>query len=292
MTLPRLALAVIGDEIGPSLDEMISFCAENGVKRLDMRTVDGRNLLGMSLTEVAAIGATLEKAGIRVPTFVSPLLKWSAPGKDATASKVDFAFDPESCPSEDPLEYACDVAGVLGAQRLRIFSYLRHAGFKATDLLNAAERLMDLAGIHVTWMRLENEPVCNLGSTAELADFFRQLPDLLAIVHDARIMPILPLLDIGNSYGMGLPPTDDDIAVIAPLVDIIHLKDRRDGRAVPLGEGDIPWAYELERLLKSVKGPEVIASIETHCPREGRDATARSVDALRRIAGEIGVEIV
>ena len=37
MSLPRLALAVIGDEIGPSLDEMISFCAEHEVRRLDMR---------------------------------------------------------------------------------------------------------------------------------------------------------------------------------------------------------------------------------------------------------------
>ena len=39
MTLPRLALSVIGDEIGPSLDEMISFAHEHGLKRLDMRTV-------------------------------------------------------------------------------------------------------------------------------------------------------------------------------------------------------------------------------------------------------------
>src|SRR5471030_2393900 len=196
MTLPRLALAVIGDEIGPSLDEMISFCAENGVKRLDMRTVDGRNLLGMTLQEVATISDTLEKAGIRVPTFVSPLLKWSAPGKDIEVGKVDFAFDPGSCPSNDPLEYACDVAGVLGAPRLRIFSYLRHDGFKAPDLLKAMERLMDLSAMHVTWMRLENEPVCNLGSIAELAEFFRQLPDLLAIVHDGRFLPIDPLPDI------------------------------------------------------------------------------------------------
>jgi len=42
MILPRLALAVIGDEIGPSLAEMISFCAEHDVRRLDMRTVGGR----------------------------------------------------------------------------------------------------------------------------------------------------------------------------------------------------------------------------------------------------------
>jgi sugar phosphate isomerase/epimerase len=107
-----------------------------------------------------------------------------------------------------------------------------------------------------------------------------------------RTLPVLPLVDIGNSYTMGAPPTDADIASLAPHVDMIHLKDRRDGRTVPLGDGDIPWAHELERLLKDVRVPEVIASIETHCPQDARSATARSVAALRRIAGEIGVEVV
>ena len=63
MTLPRLALSVIGDEIGPSLEEMISFAHEHGLKRLDMRTVDGRNLLGMKKDEIIRISRALEKAG-------------------------------------------------------------------------------------------------------------------------------------------------------------------------------------------------------------------------------------
>ncbi len=288
----RLALSVIGDEISPSLRGMISFCVEHGVSRLDMRTVGGRSLLGMKLTEVAEIGARLEHAGIRVPTFVSPLLKWAASGKQSTEDKVDFAFDPRTCPVEDPLEHACDVADVLRASKLRFFSYLRHRDFKARDLLATIERLMDLSGLHVTSMRLENEPVCNLGSIPELAEFFRQLPDLLAIVHDARLLPIQPLPDIANSYAMGQPPRDADIAVLAPNVDTIHLKDWRDGRTVPFGDGDIPWAKELERLLKDVRATDVVASIETHCPQNARDATARSVAGLRRIADEVGIELV
>ncbi len=70
MTFPKLALAVIGDEVGPTLDEMISFCTENNVRRLDVRTVGGRHLLGMTLDEVATIARTIEQAGLSVPTFV------------------------------------------------------------------------------------------------------------------------------------------------------------------------------------------------------------------------------
>ena len=282
----RLALAVIGDEIGPSLPEMVSFCAENGVRRLDMRTVDGRNLLGMSLAEVDAIGRQLKAAGITVPTFVSPVLKWPAPGQLPAGGKVDFAFDPATCPTEDPLAHAFDIATVLGATKIRVFSFLRYPGFKPDDLEAAMGRLVDLSDRHDVTVEVENEPVCNIGSMPELTAYFASL-----VEPPARLRP---LVDIGNSWIMGKPPSDDDFATLGPLVDLIHLKDRdfEAKRTVPLGDGKIPWARELTRLLAHVTAPEVVASMETHCPQDGRNATAKSVAALRRIAGEIGVEIV
>lgn len=287
MTLPRLALAVIGDEIGPTLDEMISFCAENDVRRLDMRTVGGRNLMGMKLDEVAGIARTLEKAGLSIPTFVSPVLKWAMPGKEAAGGKVDFAFDPASCPSDDPLAYAFDVAIVLKARKLRVFTHLRYPGYQPFDLVPPFERLTDLAAGYSVDLEVENEPVCNVGSVADLVAFFEEFPEPLPTT-------LKPLLDIGNAWAIGAPPSDAEVDALAEHIDAIHLKDRdmTAKRTVPLGDGDIPWAEELKRLLRGVKVPEVLASIETHCPSDGRNATARSVAALRRIAGEIGVEVV
>lgn len=287
MTFPKLALAVIGDEIGPTLDEMISFCAEHDVRRLDVRTIGGRHLLGMTLDEVAAIGRTIEQAGLSVPTFVSPLLKWPMPGKEIVAGEVDFAFDPETCPADDPLAHAFDVAIVLKARKLRVFTHLRYAGYRPADLVARFERLADLAQSYSVDVEIENEPVCNVGSVAELAAFFGDYPD-------PRPLVLRPLIDIANSWSMGAPPADADIGELAPFTDAIHLKDRDTTakRTVPLGDGDIPWADELRRLLRGVKASEVLASIETHCPSDGRNATARSVAALRRIAGEIGAEVV
>ena len=307
MPLPRLALAVIGDEIGPSLSEMLSFCSENDVRRLDMRTVDGRNLLGMTLGEVDGIARRLKQAGITVPTFVSPVLKWPAPGKMPAGGKVDFAFDPTTCPAKDPLTHAFDVAVVLGATKIRIFSFLRYPGFDPEDLEDSMERLVGAGELFNIALEMENEPVCNIGSIAELAGFFRHLetreddparPRRLlpgTQIEAPQISPWLrPLVDIGNSWSIGQPPSDDEIATLGPLVDLIHLKDRdfEAKRTVPLGDGGVPWAKELTRLLRHVSAPEVVASMETHCPQDGRNATARSVAALRRIASEIGVEVV
>ncbi|MFO1081366.1 MAG: TIM barrel protein [Reyranellaceae bacterium] len=314
MTLPRLQLSVIGDEIGPTLEEMISFAHEHGLKRLDMRTVNGRNLLAMGKDEVISISRTLEKAGIRVPCFVSPLFKWPAPGQPTVAQKVDFAFDPAQIQAESLVDYAVHIAVILGAEHLRLFSYLRYDGFRPEHLGPLKPEMRKLLG-HASHydisLQLENEPVCNLGNIAELARYFRT--DHRAAIagdrhaagddledeadgDDKREEPVYlrPLVDIGNAWACGETPSDSDIATLAPLTTAIHLKDRdvAAGRTVPLGDGDVPWPAELRRLLGQVEAPEVLASIETHCPHDGRNATARSLAALRRIADEIQAEIV
>src|SRR5579862_1671424 len=145
MPFPRLALAVIGDEIGPSLDEMISFCGENDVHRLDMRTVNGRNLLGMALDEVRDIKRNLDHAGLDIPTFVSPILKWPAPRRSPPGGTADFALHPRDCPAADPLAHAFAVASILGAGHMRVFSYLRYPGYRPADLRPEIDRLLGLA---------------------------------------------------------------------------------------------------------------------------------------------------
>jgi sugar phosphate isomerase/epimerase len=308
MTLPRLQLSVIGDEIGPSLDEMISFAHEHGLQRLDMRTVGGRNLLSMKTEEVIHISRTLEKAGITVPAFVSPAFKWKAPGKSASnGGKVDFAFDPKECPVEDWVAHAMQIAVILGAPHMRIFSYLRYGGFRPADLNKLTDqlnKLLGLAGHYDITLQLENEPVCNVGNIAELAAFFaadekavqEAAPDEEEEFEDSqpRLRYLRPLVDIANAWSTGERPSDADIAVLAPFTTAIHLKDRdlTANRTVPLGDGDVPWPAELKRLLSGVETKEVLASIETHCPQDGRNATARSLAGLRRIAAEIGVEVV
>lgn len=321
MTLPRLALAVIGDEIGSSLDEMISFAQEHGINRLDMRTVGGRSLLSMTQDEVIAISHTLDKAGLIVPTFVSPVLKWPAAGKSPAGGKNHFAFDPRECPVDDPLLHTMEIAVILNALNVRIFSHLRYDGFRPSDLAAVGGQLTALLGhanhFDIT-LQLENAPGCNISNVAELANFFhtqdaekqeREVRDLRfgddefggepeeaekADAVDAQRVYLRPLVDIGNAWASGKPPTDADIAILAPLTTAINLKDRdvAAGRTVPLGDGDVPWAAELTRLLPSVQATEVLASIETQCPEDGRNATARSILAIRRLAHEVGVELI
>lgn len=283
MPLPRLALSVIGDEIGPTLDEMLSFCAEEGVRRLEIRTVQGRNLLGMALPEIERIAARVRAAGLDIPTFVSPVLKWPAPGRAPRVGRVDFAFDPAQCPSPDPIAYAFDVSRALGARRLRIFSHLTYDGYAPSDLAPQLDRLCALAETHDMSLQLENEPVCNV---ATLADLSRALA---AFPHPR----LHPLVDIANAVAHGAPPDDAELRAVAPRTDHIHLKDWDPAtrRTVPLGDGAVDFARRLAVLLPAVGAPAVLASIETHVPRDGRNATRRNVAAVRALARGLGAEI-
>ncbi len=281
--MPRLLLSVIGDEIGPTLDEMLSFCAETGVRRLEMRTLGGRNLLGMTLDEVAAIATQIHKARITVPTFVSPVLKWPAPGKAATAAKVDFAFDPASCPAPDPIQHAFDIALMLGATRLRIFSWLAYPHYVPADLAPPLGRLCDLADEYGVDLQMENEPVCNVATVA----------DLDAVLRTFSHRRVRPLVDICNAYAHGAPPTVDDLRAVAPRTDHVHLKDRSaaTGKIVTIGHGDVDFAGLLPVLLAGTRSREVMASIETHVPDDRRNATRRNVHAVRHLAEHIGAEL-
>lgn len=305
MTLPRLQLSVIGDEIGPSLDEMISFAHEHGLKHLDMRTVGGRSLLAMKPEEVIQISRRLEKEGITVPAFVSPLFKWLPKGAKGSAGKVDFPFDPAQCPADEMIAHAMQIAVILGAPHLRVFSFLRYENFDYLDLFtDDFKKLSGLAHHYDVTLQLENEPVCNVGTLAQLADFFAwydKARHLSASEDEFEQRPVgeeelylRPLIDFANSWAAGERASDALLDALAPLATAIHLKDRdlATGRTVPFGEGGIPWADELRRLLSRATAPEILASIETHCPDDPRGSTARALAGFRRIAAEIGVEVV
>ncbi len=283
LEMPRLQLAVIGDEISPSLDEMIEFCAENGVSRLEMRTVGGRNLLGMELDEIAEIASRIHQARLTVPSFISPVLKWRAPGQTDKGGKVDFAFDPDSCPTGDPFQHAFDICIMLGATRLRIFSWLKYDDYQPGDLAGPLGQLCDLADEYGVDLQVENESVCNVGS----------LDELDALMKTFSHRRIRPLVDISNAYGLGAPPSMETFKALAPRTDHISLKDRKiaERKTVPIGQGDVPFDTVLPVLLAGTKSREVLASIETHVPSDPRNATRQNVHALRHLAEHLGVEI-
>jgi sugar phosphate isomerase/epimerase len=271
----RWAISLIGDEVGGSLDDMIRFCGEHGLSRLELRTVGGRNLLGMTLDEVRPIARKVVDAGLGVPCFVSPILKWAMPGKTAAGGKVDFAFDPASCPAPDPMRHAFEIARLLGAPRMRIFSWLDFAGWSFDDLAEPYARLCALAEAYDVDLLVENEPVCTVRTLAELRAAMDRFP------HPR----LRPLIDICNAIAARETPSEDDVRAMASRATLVHLKDYALGRrkVAAMGEGDIDWGRWLGLLIAAMPGEVATLTLETHVPGDGWNATARSLAHVRTL---------
>jgi len=275
-----LTLCLITDEVSPSLDEGLAFARAEGIGTVDLRVIDGRNVLALSRGELAGAAQRVRAAGLSVSCICTPLLKWSPPGKVSQAKGDQFGFELGDRKPGVVYAQAFEAAEILGARNLRIFSYLAYDGYCVDDLHGPIDDLLALAEKFDMKLHVENEGVCNIAGFAELE----------ALVTAYRHPRLRALPDIANAYRTGLPPSAADLARLLPFTDILHFKDYANSaqRFVALGEGDIPFAALLAATLPAHETPLTL-TIETHAPSQPAATTRRSVHGLRRMIDNLGL---
>jgi sugar phosphate isomerase/epimerase len=275
-----LTISLITDEVSPSLDEAFAFAAAEGIGTVDLRVIDGRNVLALTRGELVGAAQRVRAAGLSVSCLCTPLLKWSPPGKVARAKGDQFGFELGKRAPGEVYAQAFEAAQVFGARNLRIFSYLAYDGYRTQDLHEPIDALLLLAEKFDMTVHVENEGVCNIAGFAELE----------ALVTAYRHPRLRALPDIANAYRSGRPPMAADLERLLPYTDILHLKDYSNAaqRCVALGEGDIPIANLLSETLPTHAAP-VTLTVETHAPSDPVVTTRRSVHALRRLIDRLGL---
>src|SRR5215471_11571923 len=210
-----LTIGLITDEVSPSLDEGLAFAREEGIATIDLRVIDGRNVLALSREELAKAARRVRDAGLSVSCICTPLLKWSPPGKTAKAAGDQFGFELGDRAPRDVYAQAFAAAEILGARNLRVFSYLAYDDFRLDDLRAAFDDLLALAERFDMKVHVENEGVCNIACFAELE----------AVMMAYRHPRLRALPDIANAFRLSRPPSTTDLARLLPLTDILHIKD-------------------------------------------------------------------
>jgi L-ribulose-5-phosphate 3-epimerase len=275
-----LTFCLITDEVSPSLDEGLAFARQEGIGTVDLRVIDGRNVLALSRRELANVAQRVRAAGLSVSCICTPLLKWSPPGKASQDKGDQFGFELGDRAPGLIYAQAFEAAEMLGARNLRIFSYLAYDGYRMDDLHGPIQELLALAEKFDMKLHVENESVCNIVGFAELE----------ALVTAYRHPRLRALPDIANAYRGGLPPSAAGLARLLPFTDILHFKDYANAtrRFVAIGEGDISFTELLAATLPAHEGPLTL-TIETHAPSEPAATTRRSVHGLRRVVGSLGL---
>lgn len=118
-----MKLCAFADEASVSLDGQIAALKRNGIGMLEIRGVDGENIRDISTEKIKEIKRRLDSNGIKVWSVGSPVGKY----------KTDDNFDKQL----DSFKRLCEHAEILGADRIRIFSFYTKDEEKALKALDA-----------------------------------------------------------------------------------------------------------------------------------------------------------
>lgn len=273
-----IIFSAFADEIGADLDLQMDVCESHGIKCIDVRGIDDKNVSAMSLDEVREYARRMNDRGFSVPCIGSPIGK----------VKISDDFDAHL----ELLKHCCDVAGAFGSSRVRVFSFYPSDGASIEDqrsevmeriaaMVKAAEQA-DVTLLH------ENES--NIyGARPE------GVKDIFATIKSEHLKGIF---DPANYVVEGVAPYDDGWqAGLAKLTDYFHIKDKAPGgkTCVPAGEGDgqIPEIFaDLKK--RNWSG---YMTLEPHMRSAGKfagftgpDLFAKAVAGLKGMCDRVGLE--
>jgi len=283
-------LGIITDEVAPNLEQALRFMVSYSIPYGELRTLWQKNIITLTLGEMHRARQLIRKHGVKVAAIDSPLFKYDLPEMPAPlpSQKRDlFGADYTDKDTDDLLQRCFNLARFFGTSRIRVFSYFRVAQpEKAYPLVR--ERLAKaavLAARQGMILMVENENVCNIGTSKELG----------RLVRDINSPHLRGNWDPANAAVLGEIPYPDGYREVRGLFAHMHIKDLRmdpqTGQAIWARVGD--GIVDYRGLLKAVRedGFDGVISLETHYRRpdgNAMESSRESLEGLRKIIGEIG----
>lgn len=273
-------LSAFSDEVSHDLDTQLRFLQDNNVGAMEIRFVDGRNIVYHSDASIKAIHDKLQDHGIEVSAIGTPIGK----------IRLDEPFEDHL----DLFKKAMDVAHTLGTPNLRIFSYYAPEGSVIDSFSNEVlDRMHQQINLMIgSGLRLVHENEAHIyGHSAENCAH-------LASELDAAYFTLA--YDPANFvWGEGIvTPMESCWSVMKSHVQHIHIKDWTKGDrlgSLP-GEGD----GQIHQLIRALTEDDYAGfmTMEPHLSKGGQfggetDAAdfSRSIELVRKMAGDVNMEL-
>jgi sugar phosphate isomerase/epimerase len=283
--MSRFILSAFGDEISPDLAIQMDVLELNNIKHIEMRGVNGKNIIHYSEAETKEIKKQLDNRGFRISAIGSPF------------GKINIEDDFK--PHLDQFRHTLELAKILDTEYIRLFSFYPPEGGNPADY---REQVMDrfiqfiraAEGNSITLLH-ENEKGI-YGDTAE------RCLDLLETMNSRYAAAIF---DPANFVQCDVKTYPNAYELLKNHIKYIHIKDAvySDHHVVPAGYGD----GKVREILKALYDSdyEGFLSIEPHLwdfvgysdlePRSpvnkmadgGPKQFAMAAEALKKIISEI-----
>lgn len=273
----KFTLTAFADEVSPNLDEQLSALTAHGVKGLDVRSLEGVNVLDLTLSDYERIRDQAAELGLHVSCVGSPV------------NKVPYDLMGQGR-ELDRLRKACYAAARMNTKRIRLFSPEVPEGeheARADDVIRWMKEQKQIAQEHGLILIHEND-----------AKFWGAYPEnAKRLFEELGDDSFKAAFDFANTVLLGYRPMNDWFPWLLPHLDTIHIKDaiQLEGQVVPAGEGDGQIRETLAYLIEQGwNGP---LTMEPHLKAagplggfSGEQLFGTAVNALRKTLAEAGGE--
>lgn len=246
-------ISAFADEVTDDFEGQVNFLKANSIQYLEIRSLNGKNIMDLNRQELAEAKARLDNNGISVSAIGSPI------GKVSLSASFDEHLK--------KFAHAVEVAGYFGAPFIRLFSYYAPEGKHIDDCRDEVIRRLSIqagmvAGTDVV-LAHENESHIYGYSAEHCAD----------IAHAVNSAHFRLVYDPANFvWGSGI--TDNMSRcwpLVEPYVAHVHIKDWKLGSqavgAMP-GEGDGQIGLLLSKLASI--GYDGFITLEPHLESGGQ----------------------
>ena len=206
------------DEASPRIDEQIKAMVRNGLQGLEIRNVDGENVSAISLDKAREVRKKLDDAGLITWSIGSPL------------GKIDIekgSFEEHL----DSLRHTLEVASVLGAKNIRMFSFFIPAGkdpaIFRNQVMDRLHRMVEVSAGSGIALCHENEKGIYGDVATRCLDVLTEVPELHGVFDPANFV------QCGQD-------TLEAWEMLKDRINYMHIKDAlfSDSSVVPAGKGD------------------------------------------------------
>ena len=215
--MKKLILSAFSDEYAEGLEEQCKALNGFGIKYMEMRGANGKNVSTLTKQEVYDAKKTLEDYKVKVSSIGSPL------------GKIKLNGDMHS--HLETAKQVFDTANELGAKNIRMFSYYLPDGKSREEckgqVYDELEKLVKLSEEYGVKLCHENEALIYGESPEKCLEIMEYFGGRMACV-----------LDMGNFVLDGYEPMNA-YKKLLPYIEYFHIKDALyAGAIVPAGKGE------------------------------------------------------
>ena len=228
-----IKLCAFADEAADSLDGQIIALKRNGINLIELRSVDGKNVVDFTESEAHEYAERLKSEGISVWSIGSPLGKSDIEEDEA----VYFAR----------LHKLCKTAEIFNCGNIRAFSFF-NAYDKRDEVMKRLEETVKIARKYGIKICHENEKDIYGDTLKRTLDIINSVDGIYSVYDPANF------IQCGEEAG-------ETISALFEKTYYFHVKDviKETGEIVPAGYGN----GKIDEIVKGVKN-DTVFTIEPH----------------------------